>query len=578
VGVAFLAERRRSVEAAFAAAHAAAIEAGALPACALPAFHLEPPRPGGTGHLACNLALVLAGVVQRAPRQVAETLLAHLPHNAIADLAEASIAGPGFINLTFAPGWLAPVVSEVLAAGASYGSADVGAGRRVLVEFVSANPTGPLNVVNCRQAAFGDALVRCLRAVGYAACAEYYVNDAGGQFRKLGQSLEARVREQLGEGDAASRIPDGGYPGEYLIPVAQAYLATEGPAVLSAPEAERVEVLARFAVEHILAGQMATLARFGVHYDQISRESAIRARRGPEQVLAALQQAVDEAGEPYVYERDGALWLRSTRFGDHDDRVLRKSDGEFTYRLPDIAYHVDKFARGFDLLIDLLGQDHHGDVPGVRAALQILGQPVDRLEVLLTQLVRLVQGGTVQRISKRGGAFVTMDAFLDEVGADAARFFFLMHTLDTHMDFDVELARRQSQENPVYYVQYAHARICSILRQATVAGVSLPGSHRADAETLHLLTHPAEEELLQKLAVFPDEVWAAAQGRAPHRLTVYARQVAERFHSFYVQCRVLGENPPLTAARLALCGATRIVLARTLELLGVAAPERMDAR
>ncbi len=571
----FLAERRRRVRDAFVAAHAAAVDAGVLPRTPLPAFTLEPPRAGGSGHLACNLAMVLGGALRQPPRVVADALLAHLPPAAVPDLAAVTVAGPGFINVAFTDGWLAPVVSEVLEAGEAYGDADIGAGRRVLVEFVSANPTGPLNVVNCRAAAFGDALVRCLCAAGYHAEAEYYVNDAGGQFRKLGQSMEARLRQLAGEVGPQAEIPDGGYPGAYLLDVARAFLEERGGDVLAAPEAERIELLARFAVEHVLDGQMQVLARFGVRYDHVARESEIRARRGPERALAALAGAADDAGLPYVYEREGALWLRSTAFGDNDDRVLRKSDGEFTYRLPDIAYHVEKFARGFDLLIDLLGQDHHGDVPGVRAGLRILGQPVESLEVLITQLVRLLHGGTAQRVSKRGGTFVTMEEFLDEVGADAARFFFLLHTLDTHMDFDVELARRQSQDNPVYYVQYAHARICSILRQAEAAGLERPGAPAATTDALRALGHPLEQELLQKLAAFPDEVVAAAEGRAPHRLTVYARQLAERFHTFYVQCRVLGETPERTAARLALCAATRLVLARSLGLLGVGAPERM---
>jgi arginyl-tRNA synthetase len=561
--VAFLAERRQAVRAALEAAAREAQRRGRLPEGSLPPSTLEAPRAGGRGHLASNLALVLGAALRRPAREVAEAIAAHLEPGAVPDLARVEVAGPGFLNLTFVPGWLAPVVPEILEAGEGYGSSDVGQGRRVLVEFVSANPTGPLNVVNCRAAALGDALVRCLRAAGYRAEAEYYVNDAGGQFVKLALSLEARIRQALGESGPEAEIPEGGYPGEYVLDLAREWLQTEGPGILARPRAERVERLGRFAVERILAEQLAVLERFGVRYDHVTRESAIRAAGGPEAVVSALQAA------GYAYERDGVVWFRSKDLGDSEDRVLRKADGEFTYRVPDIAYHLEKFRRGYDVLIDIFGQDHHGEVPAVRAALQVLGQPVERLEVLFTQMVRLVRDGREVRISKRGGTFVTMEEFVEDVGVDAARFFFLMRSPDTHFDFDLDLARRESQENPVYYVQYAHARIASILRQAPGAEAA---ARRADAR---LLTHPAEEELLGRLAAFPDEVVAAAEGRAPHRLTAYARQTAERFHTFYVQCRVLGEAPELSAARLALCLATKLVLARTLGLLGVAAPERM---
>jgi len=555
-----LARRREAIRAALAAAHAAARAAGELPALALPSFALEEPRGGAHGDLACNLALLLGKAAGLAPRDVAAALLAQLPPGSVPDLERAEIAGPGFLNFHLRPGWLGAAVDEALAAGPRYGCSEAGAGRRVLVEFVSANPTGPLNVVNCRAAAFGDALVRCLRAAAYAAEAEYYVNDAGGQFRKLGASLEARLRQRRGE---AAEIPEGGYPGEYLLEVAEAYAAEHGSAILEAPPQQRGEALGRFAVQRLLEGQLRDLERFGVRYDHLTYESAIRAAGGPEAVVEGLVAAGRTA------ERDGALWLLTAGHGDNDDRVLRKGDGDFTYRVPDIAYHVDKFRRGYALLIDIVGQDHHGDLPGVRLGLQWLGLPVDRLQVLITQLIRLVRDGQdAGRVSKRGGNFIAMREFLDEVGVDAARFFFLMRTIENHMEFDVDLARRRSQENPVYYVQYAHARICSILRQAGAQDAGGPAA-------TGLLIHPAEQALCRSLAALPDEVLAAAEGRAPHRLTIYARTVAEHFHTFYVQCRVLGEAPEVTAARLALCRATQIVLRNVLELLGVSAPEQM---
>ena len=533
--------------------------AGALVPSALPETVVEEPRDDGHGQFAANLALLLARPNRRSPRQVAEVLAAHLPPDGITDLQGVEVAGPGFLNFFFRPGWLAPVVDEVLRDRTLYGHSQVGAGRRILVEFVSANPTGPLNVVNCRAAAFGDSLVRCLRAAGYAAESEYYVNDAGGQFRKLGMSLASRLRQTRGE-DA--QVPDGGYPGEYLLGLAREYAGAHGYAVLDAPADEAVAHLARYAVDALLGQQRATLERFRVGFDHFALESAVRAAGGPERVVSALASA----GHTAV--RDGAVWLLSQSAGDNDDRVLQKQDGEYTYRVPDIAYHAEKFERGYDRLIDIYGQDHHGEVPAVRIALAWLGYPVDRLEVLLTQIIRLVRdGGDPERISKRQGTFITMDEFLDEVGVDAARYFFVMRTIDTHMDFDVDLARRQSQDNPVYYVQYAHARISSILRQA---GDAPPGG---GGDTL--LTHPAEEALCRALAMLPDEIAAAAQSRAPHRLTAYARLTAERFHSFYVQCRVLGRDPDLSRARLGLCLATRIVLGQVLGLLGVGAPETM---
>ncbi|HVB10405.1 MAG TPA: arginine--tRNA ligase [Bacillota bacterium] len=549
--MAVLAETRHRIRDALVAAWQAAVAAGALPAVELPGFTVQQPREAGHGDLASNLALALAGPSRLPPRKVAAALASRL-----GDLGRVDVAGPGFLNVTLPSGWLTPVLPEVAAAGGKYAHTDMGGGRRVLVEFVSANPTGPLNVVNCRQAAYGDALVRCLKAAGWRAEGEYYVNDAGGQFRRLGESLRARVMELRG---GSFEVPEGGYPGEYLIPLAEAFDQAEH----GDPP---VEVYARFAVDRILETQRQTLGRFGVVFDRFVHESAIRERGEPERVVAAL------AAAGHTFQKDGALWLRSTAFGDNDDRVLVKRNGEFTYRVPDIAYHADKFARGYDVLIDVLGQDHHGDVASVRAGLAGLGYPVERLDVVLNQLVRLVRGGETVRMSKRGGTFISMDEFLDEVGPDAARFFFLMRTVDNHMDFDIDLATRQAADNPVYYVQYAHARICSLVRQAAEAGLHVAAPADVDVS---VLTHPAEVALMLAMAELPDEVGAAAEARAPHRVTTYARSLAESFHNFYVQCRVIGEAAPVARARLLLADCARAVLAETLGLLGVGAPERM---
>lgn len=557
--MAILAHVAQQARAALTAAWQDAVAAGDLPAAELPDFGVERPREPEHGDLASNLALALAGRSRRPPRAVAGAIIARLPAAARAaglPLARAEAAGPGFLNLFLQPGWLVPVLGEVVAAAGAYARTGRGGGARVLVEFVSANPTGPLNVVNCRQAAFGDALAAVMNAAGYRAEREYYVNDAGGQFRRLAASLQARAVQARG---GAAEIPEGGYPGDYLIPLAEAFLQEHD---LEAP----AEVYGRFAVDHILAGQKASLRRFGVVFDHFAHESRIRAEGGPERVVAAL------VAGGHTYERDGAVWLRTMAFGDNDDRVLVKRDGEFTYRVPDIAYHAAKFARGYDLVIDVLGQDHHGDVPSVRAGLAALGQPVQRLEVLINQFVRLVRGGQAVKMSKRGGTFISMDEFLGEVGTDAARFFFLARTIDTHMDFDIDLATRQAAENPVYYVQYAHARICSLIRQAAETGLAVPAPAEVDGTRLD---HPAEVALLRAMAELPEEVAAAAAARAPHRLTAYARHLAECFHNFYVQCRVIGEVPELARARLLLAAAARSVLAETLGLLGISAPERM---
>lgn len=557
-------ERRESVRAALREAFAQAVRDGDLPAVPLPEFAVETPPQTEFGDWSTNLAMVAARPCRMAPRAIAERIVPRALGR-IPDVDRLEVAGPGFINVFLHPGWLAPVVSEVLRGGAEYGR-ELGPRReRILVEFVSANPTGPLNVVNCRAAAFGDALVRCLRAAGYAADAEYYVNDAGGQFQRLAASLEARLVVLHGDRESPD-IPEGGYPGEYLIPVAEAFVEAHGFAILERTPEERLQTLGRFAVDYLLREQKAVLERFGVFFDRFYHESEIRAAGDPERVVAALTAA------GHTEEREGAIWLLSQQAGDNDDRVLRKSDGQFTYRVPDIAYHARKFDRGYDRLIDIYGQDHHGEVPAVRIALQWLGYPVERMEVLLTQMVHLIRQGQEVKVSKRGGSFVAMSDFIDEVGVDAARYFFLTRTIDTHFDFDLDLAIRQSQDNPVYYVQYAHARISGILRNAADAGDAV-GS--ADAIGPAVLTEAAERQLLQELARYPEEVRQAAEGRAPHRLTAYCQRVAERFHVFYVQCRVLGQPAPVTTARLQLCAATAQVLRSALSLLGVTAPERM---
>ncbi|PZN08841.1 arginine--tRNA ligase [Thermaerobacter composti] len=561
-----VASARQQVRQALEAAAAAAVAAGELPQEVAPGspswrgVQVEVPRDPRHGDFASNAALVLASRAGRPPREVAEVVRRHLPGGAW--LREVAVAGPGFLNFRLAEDWWREGLRAILQAGDAFGTTGVGGGQRVQVEFVSANPTGPLGVVNARAAALGDALARVLEAAGYRVEREFYLNDAGNQIRKLAQSVEARMRQELGQ-DAA--IPEGGYPGEYVIDIARDLLAAEGPGLLDRPEEERWARMARFAVEAIVAQMRVQLARFGVEFDVWYPETRVRAEGYPERVLERLRQ------RDMVYERDGAVWLRSTAVGDDKDRVLVRRDGEYTYTLVDIAYHLTKWERGFDRAIDIWGQDHHGHVVPMQAALRALGLPDGWFEVLLTQMVHLVRGGQAVRMSKRRGELVTMAEFLDEVDVDAARYFFLMRSPDTHLDFDLDLANLRSNENPVYYVQYAHARACGILRQAAAEA----GLRPDPATDLSPLGDPSERDLARRLLDLPGEVAQAATAREPHRLTYYLKDVATLFHQFYTRCRVLGEEEPVARARLVLVDATRRVLARTLGLLGVSAPERM---
>ncbi len=521
----------------------------------------EYPGDPAFGDVSTTLAFGLAKASRRRPRELAEQVAAsaQLPHDLV---NRVEVAGAGYLNFFVAKAFWRRVVQGILKAGSTYGRADVGGGRRVLVEFVSANPTGPLVVVSARAAAVGDAIVRLLEAVGYQPYREYYVNDAGNQFRSLALAMEVRCRQLLGE---ECPMPEEAYPGEYLIELAREFLETNGQEALSAPERERRERLGRFAVERILGWQRAALEGYGVTFDNWFSERALRERGEPEQVIKALR------ARGFLYEQEGALWFRSTAFGDDKDRVLVKSDGEITYFLPDIAYHQDKFARGFEQVIDLWGPDHHGYVARMQAAMQALGHPPDALRILIVQLVRLMRGSEQVRMSKRTGQFVTMGELVEEVGRDAARFIFLTRRCDSPLDFDLELAKSASDENPVYYVQYAHTRLCSLLREAAKADVVAP-SPEDDLDPLGL---PDEIGLIKHLALYPELVIGAAEALEPHRLTAYLHDLAARFHGYYTRHRIISADPALTRARLALVAACRSVIGNALGLLGVSAPDRM---
>ncbi len=521
---------------------------------------VEKPRDPDHGDLATNAALVLAGPARRSPRKVAEELC-----RAMGPQIEGSrhfhsleIAGPGFVNLRFSDAYLYDLLA-VITEDDRYGSWERGGGRRVLVEFVSANPTGPLLVVQARSAALGDVLVRLLRRIGYDANSEYYVNDAGGQLDKLGLSMQIRVQELSGE-DVT--LPEDAYPGDYVRDLAQLYLQRHG----DDGEMSR-EILGRFAAEELIKEQRQMLQRYGVQFDRWYRESEIRAQGGPERILALL----GERG--YLYDLDGAVWLRSTAFGDDKDRVLVKSDGSFTYLVPDLAYHLDKLERGYEWLIDILGPDHHGYVARMQAGLCALGYPEDVLHVLISQWVRLLSGGKEISMSKRAGTFVPMEELLDDVGKDAARFFFVMRSPSSPLDFDLDLARAQSSDNPVYYAQYAHARISGIMVEADRRGLG-QGVDRF-TECLSVLNHPREHQLIRLLGDYPGEVLQAGESLEPQRIAAYVLDLAAAFHVFYTDCRILGSDERMTAARLILARGCQKILADALGLMGVDAPKRM---
>jgi len=537
----------------------------------------EVPRQAEHGDYATNVAMAHAKTARRAPRQIADAIVKHFPP--LDAVARLEIAGPGFVNVFLSPAWVAASLREVLAAGAEYGRGADLAGQRVRLEFVSANPTGPLVIVNARAAAVGDAIARVLRARGARVTAEYYINDAGNQFEALARSLEARVRQAVGE---AVPFPDNGYPGEYLVDLAREYVrehGLDGSAALQAHldratkegGASATERLGRWAVARIVEGQRRVLADYGVTFDVwTSEQHDVRDRGLADKILDELKT------RGLTYEQDGALWFRTTEAGDDvtddKDRVLRRSTGGPTYFAVDIAYHhYVKFA-GADRLINLLGPDHHGYVARIRAAMQALGHPPEAFEILLVQLVTLLRDGQPVRMSKRRGEFVLMEELLEEVGRDAARFTFLTRRHDSPLEFDLAVATRQSSDNPVYYVQYAHARIHSIARQMAEQGIDVPAW---DAVDLAALTEPEEQALIKRLLDYPEAVRGAARAREPHRIAFWLQELAGVFHPYYKAHRVIQDDRRLMLARFALCTAVGQVIANGLDLLGVSAPETM---
>ncbi|WP_227762631.1 arginine--tRNA ligase [Zhaonella formicivorans] len=550
------------IKEALAQAAEAAKEAGELSFGALPDFVLEVPREKNHGDFATNLAMLLTREAKKAPRQIADSIVKYFNKQGtwVKDIA---IAGPGFINFRLDSRWLYKVIPQVLEEGQAYGTSNVGQGKKVQVEFVSANPTGLLHMGNARGAALGDTIASLLSAAGFDVTREYYINDAGNQIENFGLSLEARYLQALGQ-DVP--FPEEGYHGEDLIATVQGFIKEHGEKYLESDPQERRGVLVQYALHEKLSHIRNVLAEFGVNYDVWFSEKSLHDSGAVARVIEELRS------KGYIYEKDGALWFKTTEFGDEKDEVVVRANGVPTYFAADIAYHLNKFERGFEWVINLWGADHHGHVARMKGAVKALGYNPDRLDVVLMQLVRLFSGGELVRMSKRTGQYVTLSELMEEVGRDAARYFFVMRSADSHLDFDLDLAKSQSAENPVFYVQYAHARICSILRQAKEAGVTVPALGEANPE---LLQDPSELELLRKIADFPGLIAGAAVALEPHRLTRYAHELAGLFHSFYTNCRVLNIEPELSAARLQLVEATRITLNNLLNLIGVSAPERM---
>jgi arginyl-tRNA synthetase len=527
----------------------------------LPDIEISRPRQREHGDFATNVALVLASRTGRSPRDVAELLAANVPAAPFVERVE--VAGPGFINVFTTDGWLHDVLREIATAGEAYGRAEPN-GRRAQVEFVSANPTGPLTLGHARNAVNGDALARLLEFAGWDVAREYYFNDAGGQMDRFGASVEARYLQLVGR---HVEVPEDGYHGDYIGDLAKDILESEGPDLADLPAGERLVRIREGGVRLVLDQIRATLDRFGVRFDVFTSERSLAERGEIEAAVARLL----ESG--HAYRAEGAVWFRSTDFGDDKDRVVVRSNGVHTYFGADCAYLIDKFSRGFDRVIYVWGADHHGDVARVKGAAQALGYAADAVEMVIYQWVAFVRDGVPVPMGKRSGNFITLDQLLDEVGSDATRFHLLMFSNDVTMNFDIEAVKRRSMDNPVYYVQYGHARIASILRTAAERGVELTPIGGVD---LSLLTNEAELDLIRALADAPGLIREAADLRAPHRLAHRAQDLAARFHRFYTECRVVSEDRELTQARLWLCAATKQVIANLLWLLGVSAPERME--
>lgn len=568
---------RESLESVLYQALKAAVEAGELPLNEIPQPSLERPREEGHGDWACTIAMRLAKAAHMNPRAIAQVIVDHLPANNLIESFE--IAGPGFINLTLTNASFQAVVSEARQQGSDFGKSELSEPCKVNLEYVSANPTGPMHVGHGRWAALGDAIARVMRHAGYSVDEEFYINDQGNQMNVFGNSIVVRYQQLLGQD---VEMPEACYGGAYIKDIAQAIIDADGDKWLDANEDERLVDFRERGYAMMLDSVKDTLSTFGNSFDTwFSERSLFVADENGETKQQRAFDVMNEKG--LLFEAEGATFFRSTDYGDDKDRVLVKANGDLTYFMSDVAYHYDKMQRGYDHLIDIWGADHHGYIQRCKAMMTAWGYP-DALEVVLGQLVNLLRDGEPVRMSKRTGEMVTFQELIDEVGVDATRYLMLSKSADQAIDFDIEVAKKQDSSNPVYYVQYAHARICSILRKGGEArgmNVESAGIEEIVAELglddidLSPLAHESELALMRKMADFSDLVAGAARDRAPFRLTHYAQELAGLFHSFYGNCHVLGEEESVEKARLALVDSTRIVLALSLDLLGVSAPERM---
>ncbi len=573
-------QTQQQLDSAIRAAVESAISANELPNEPLPDFTIEVPADRKNGDFAANVAMVSARAFHKAPRQIAESIVKYLAlENTYFDRAE--VAGPGFLNVFLSPAFYADAVAQILSQKENYGRSDYGKGKKVMVEFVSANPTGPMHMGNARGGALGDCLAAVLEAAGYEVWREFYINDAGNQIEKFGLSLEVRYL-QLFRGEDAVQMPEDAYHGDDIRAHAAAFAELHGDRFVDCDEKERREALIAYALPLNIDKMQKDMAKYRIHYDRWFTESTLHQNGELAEVIALLTE------RGLTYEKDGALWYKAGEHGEKyqgkkhtnrdgveegiKDEVLVRANGNPTYFAADIAYHRNKFARGFDTCIDVWGADHHGHVARMKGALDAIGLDGNRLQVVLMQLVRLMRDGEVVRMSKRSGKAIQLADLLDEVPVDAARFFFNLREASTQMDFDLGLAIEQSSSNPVYYVQYAHARICSIFRTLAEDGVTL---ENADRDTLCLLTAPEETELIRHLSAYSAEIVACAKVSDPAGMTRYAVELATLFHKFYNACRVRGVDGPLQQARLSLCQATRLVLKNVLTLLKIDAPESM---
>ncbi len=527
-------------------------------------IRLEVPKDKEHGDFACNIAMMLAKQLRLAPRQIADSIVKNIP--ADKDIEKTEVAGAGFINFYLTPNWLYETMQEIEAQGENYGKTDLGKGKKVMVEFVSANPTGPMHMGNARGGALGDCLASVLEYAGYEVTREFYVNDAGNQIEKFANSLNARYIQTL-KGEDAIEFPEDGYHGDDIKEHAKNFIEINGDKLLNVSEEERKAALVDYALEKNVKALKSDLEKYRIFYDVWFRESQLH--EGGE-VMAAIKKLTDNG---YTYEEDGALWLNCEKMGLEKNEVLVRQNGIPTYFAADIAYHINKLStRGYDWAINIWGADHHGHVARMKNALGAVGLNPDSLDVVLMQLVRLTQNGEVVRMSKRTGKAITLSDLLEEISVDAARFFFNMRSAGSHLDFDLTLAAEQSNDNPVFYVQYAHARICSILRLLKEEGIDVKAYSDINPA---VLKEEAEIALLKKLADLPEEIKAAALALEPAKITRYVLDLATDFHSFYNSCRVKGEEEELMAARLKLIDSVRIVLGGILKMLKISAPEKM---